>query len=205
LRDIAIQHGGLVIVDDSLSYGVLGRRHGDEAFGDGTGTIRWLSHGHNGILWLASLAKAYGTPIAVLTGPRVVVESLQSTGNRLHASAPSAPDLHAAWRALTLREEVRQRRRRLHALVMLLRTGLINAGLAVRGLPFPVVPIPMPTPMALRWWGLLRSNGIDALVQLPRCLPGAQVSFALSPRHSPVEVGRVVGSLRGIKESSSAA
>jgi 8-amino-7-oxononanoate synthase len=56
LQALVGKSGGRVIVDDSLAFGVLGRRSADSTFGDGTGTARWLGLDHGGLLWLGSRA-----------------------------------------------------------------------------------------------------------------------------------------------------
>jgi 8-amino-7-oxononanoate synthase len=205
LSEIAARSGGVLVVDDSLAYGVLGGRKGGEVFGDGTGTIRWLSRRHDGILWLASFAKAYGTPIAVVTGSRYVIERMRASGNRLHSSPPSTPDVMAAWHALALAPELHRRRQCLQAAVVALRAALTALGLPVVGLPFPVVAIPMSPAVADVWWRRLRADGIDAIVQLPRCRSGALLSFIVRSQHSPQDINRIALSLRRIKESRSAA
>ncbi|TQC47381.1 aminotransferase class I/II-fold pyridoxal phosphate-dependent enzyme [Rhodococcus sp. WS4] len=196
LRDLAVRSGGLLVVDDSLACGVLGRRGHGGLFGDGTGTARWLGASHDGVLWVASFAKAYGAPLAVVTGPPGALRVLRNDGNRLHSSAPSAPDLSAAVRALSLPRELNRRRRRLQGHVVALRSAIARESLPLNGLPFPIVGIPMPTGAAARWWEALRAHGIDAIVQRPRCRRAALLSFVLSSRHSTRDIERLMCSVR---------
>jgi 8-amino-7-oxononanoate synthase len=205
LGEIAAESGGMLVVDDSLACGVLGARKDGEIFGDGTGTIRWLSLRHDRMLWLASFAKAYGTPIAVVTGSHDSIDRMRATGNRLHSSPPSTPDVLAAWRALALAPELHRRRHRLQAVVVALRAAVTALDLPVSGLPFPVVALPMRPAMAVGWWRRLRADGIDALVQLPACRSGALLSFVVRSQHSPQDISRIALTLRRIKESRSAA
>ncbi|MFC0071973.1 hypothetical protein ACFFQW_49985, partial [Umezawaea endophytica] len=101
LREVARAHGGSLVVDDSLACGVLGARRPGEAFGDGSGTPRWSGIDHRDVLWVASLAKAYGAPLAVLTGDADALSRLAVRGpTRVHCGPPSAADPAAADRAL---------------------------------------------------------------------------------------------------------
>ena len=62
LTALASATGGLVIVDDTMAFGVLGRRGRAfvrPGFGDGTGTPGWCEVSHDRMVWLASLAKAH--------------------------------------------------------------------------------------------------------------------------------------------------
>ena len=68
--------GAGVIVDDSLAFGVLGRSDRREPLRDGTGNLRWSGLDHDGFLWLASLAKAYGTPLTVITGDESAIRAV---------------------------------------------------------------------------------------------------------------------------------
>lgn len=82
LQRLALRSGGMVVIDDTLAAGVLGRRSvaGGSVtravpdgglgggFGGGEGTVRWSGLDHRGIVWVASLAKAFGSPLTVITG-----------------------------------------------------------------------------------------------------------------------------------------
>ncbi|MGI5216521.1 aminotransferase class I/II-fold pyridoxal phosphate-dependent enzyme [Nocardia sp. CA-290969] len=204
LRDLAVGSGGLLVLDDSLACGVLGRTVPGEIFGDGTGTPRRFGVNHRDLVWVASFAKAYGTPLAVVTGPEPVLARWRSDGSRLHAAPPSVPDLAAAQRALRLSGPLRRRRMRLQTRVMAARRMLTAAGLPCNGLPFPMVGVPLPVTTAVRWWEMLRVNGIDALVQRPRCRREALLSFALGARHSAAEIHRLGTVLRAVADEGAA-
>ncbi|WP_396911260.1 hypothetical protein [Mycolicibacterium sp.] len=200
LRDRAGETGRLV-VDDSLAFGILGRRGPGNVFGDGSGTAHWSGLDHRGVVWVASFAKAYGSPIAVTTGSAADLSPLRTTGNRLHSSPPSIPDLYAAHRALSMTAELSRRRARLATVVSALRAGIATLGLPVLGLPFPVIGIPLPLRTATSWWQRLRAVGIEAIVQIPRCHAGALLSFVARSEFTPSDVGRIVSALGRISES----
>jgi 8-amino-7-oxononanoate synthase len=174
LQRLAVRSGGLVIVDDTLAAGVLGarperaRRPGDR-FGDGTGTVRWCGLDHRAVLWVASLAKAFGSPLTVVTGCRADVNRLADAGSRWHSSPPSAADLAAAGTALR-DPAAAERRDRLARNVFRVRRALRAAGLPPVGLPFPLVCVRLPAVVdPAGWQRAARAGGLSAVVQQPRC------------------------------------
>ncbi|MGC0236632.1 hypothetical protein ACJJV6_03470 [Arthrobacter nitrophenolicus] len=188
--------GGQVVVDDSLAFGVLGQRDSDGGFGDGTGTARWQGLTHDGVVWLGSLAKAYGTPVTVITGDRGAISRVaRRGGNRLHSSPPSAADLGAGLSALR-NARIPGLRDRLWRLTRWLRQALRNLGLIPHGLPFPVVGVHVDPPLLAREWRAgLAARGLQVLVQLPRCRPGALLSAVVRADHSQADLDRLVRGL----------
>jgi 8-amino-7-oxononanoate synthase len=199
LQQLARDAGGALIVDDSLAFGVLGsRRHGD-VFGDGSGTPNWCGLDHDAIVWVASLAKACGAPLAVTTSDRATIRRLAGEGgNRIHSSPPSAADLAAANRALRDPNANRTRRSRLQGHVLRLRDRLRELGLTVNGLPFPVVSIWLPGSDAQGWWSHLQSAGIRAVLQQSRCKRGVMLTFLVRADHTPADLDRLTVALREI-------
>ena len=207
LQAIAGQSGGQVIVDDSLAFGVLGRTSdGRNGFGDGTGTARWLGLSHDRLLWLGSLAKAYGTPVTVITGDSATVGTVaRNGGNRMHSSPPSAADLAAGIGALRS-SGLPRLRRRLWRLTLWLRTAFADLGLPPMGLPFPIVGTRVGSlPLARRWRTALAAQGVQVLVQLPRCRPGALVSAVVRADHTQADLDRLVQALAAVTRGRRAA
>lgn len=180
--------GGAVVVDDTLAFGVLP-----------AGTTGLLGVGHEGIVWVASLAKAYGAPLAVVTGDRATIARLAREGaNRWHSSPPSAADLAAAATALGDRRGARVRRLALAANVRRVRAAVRAAGLSVVGRPFPMVTVPFPTVrQAHRWCAHLRARGVRTVVQVPRCRPGALLTLLVRADHAAAELDLLADSLAG--------
>ncbi|WP_433158557.1 aminotransferase class I/II-fold pyridoxal phosphate-dependent enzyme [Kribbella sp. CA-247076] len=199
LQRAAVEAGGTLVVDDSLAFGVLGRRRRGDAFGEGSGTPTWRGLDHQAILWVASLAKACGAPLAVTTGDRATIRRLARTGgNRVHSSPPSSADLGAATMALY--GDHRARRSQLQSNVLRLRNRLRDLGLPVNGLPFPVVSIRVPD--AYEWWSELRSAGIRAVLQQSRCRPGVMLSVLVRADHSPADLDRLTAALRAVRRGA---
>jgi 8-amino-7-oxononanoate synthase len=206
VQALAGKTGGRVIVDDSLGFGVLGRRSVDGGFGDGTGTVRWAGLKHDGVVWLASLAKAYGTPVTVITGDVPTITRLaRYGGNRLHSSPPSAADLGAGLNAIR-DSHIPRLRARLWRLTRWLRQAFSDLGLPPLGLPFPIVGIPVKSvQLAQRWRSGLADRGVQSLVQLPRCQPGALLSAVVRADHSQADLDRIVRSLALVTRDRQAA
>jgi 8-amino-7-oxononanoate synthase len=199
LRRLARDTGGDLIVDDSLAFGVLGNKLRGEVFGDGSGTPGWCGLDHTAIVWVASLAKACGAPLAVTTGDSSTIRRLAADGgNRVHSSPPSAADLAAAGTALHDTNDNRARRTRLQGHVLRLRNRMRDIGLSVNGLPFPVVSIPLPGSDAQRWWSQLQSAGIRAVLQQSRCKRGVMLTFLVRADHTPTDLDRLTVALRAI-------
>lgn len=193
LRRTAAATGGAVIVDDTLAFGVLGRRRSpDDPFGDGTGTVRWAGLAHDGIVWVASLAKAYGSPLAVVTGDRATVARLADAGSRWHCSPPPPSDLVAALAALSDPRGAAGRQR-LRRNVLRVRHDLLAGGLRPVGRAFPVVGVPPRRGTdPVRWRDLLAARGVDAVVQRPRCTTGPLLTLHVRADHTPAQLDRVV-------------
>ncbi|WP_457946086.1 hypothetical protein ACTAQI_11920 [Pseudarthrobacter sp. alpha12b] len=206
LQALATKTGGQVIVDDSLAFGVLGRTSGERGFGDGTGTARWLGLAHDRLLWLGSLAKAYGTPVTVITGDSATIGVVaRRGGNRMHSSPPSAADLAAGIGALRC-SRLPRLRQRLWRLTLWLRKAFRDLGLPPMGLPFPIVGTRVGSlPLARRWHAALAAQGLQVLVQLPRCRPGALLSAVVRADHTQADLDRLVRGLATVTQDRRAA
>lgn len=206
MQKIISHTGGFVIVDDSLGYGILGRRLLGDTFGDGTGTVHWCGSDHTNTIWVASLAKAYGTPVAVITGDTAtLMKVVREGGNHLHSSAPSAADITAAVSAL--REPTLHRRRsRLLDNTLALRRAYRSVGLTPVGLPFPVVAIAVPDHgRAIRWWTRLGRLGLHTLLLRPHHGGGALLTAVVRSEHSDVALHRLADVLGTLNEREVAA
>jgi len=141
--EIAAANRGWLIVDDTQALGVLGSAPSAAApLGtDGGGALRWHGLRDAPLLIGASLAKAFGAPLAVLGGPATILDPFRDASLvRLHCSPPSAAAIAAARRGLAIAQQLGgSLRRRLVQLVTRLRQRLAAAGLRPIGtLPFPV-------------------------------------------------------------------
>ncbi|MDB4873752.1 MAG: aminotransferase class [Gemmatimonadetes bacterium] len=108
--------GGMLVVDDTQGLGILGarsdRRH---PYGvGGGGTMRQSGIAGVDVVIMASLAKGFGAPVAVLAGSANLIRRFRrDAATRVHCSPPSIPTLLAAQRALNINarygDTIRQR------------------------------------------------------------------------------------------------
>ena len=87
-----------------------------------------------------------------------------------------------------------------------LRQALNDLGLAPLGLPFPIVGTRVDSLLlARRWRNGLAARGVQALVQLPRCQPGALLSAVVRADHSQADLDRLVRGLAQVTRDRRAA
>jgi 8-amino-7-oxononanoate synthase len=98
-------HRGILVVDDSQGLGVFGEP-GPGAFGRGGGGTPAAQRvaGDPALLLLASLSKAFSTPMAVLSGPARLLDPVRAGLTRVHCSPPAVPAVRAAVQALHTNE-----------------------------------------------------------------------------------------------------
>ncbi|MDR5757123.1 aminotransferase class I/II-fold pyridoxal phosphate-dependent enzyme [Caballeronia sp. LZ035] len=140
---------GLLVIDDTQSLGILGGApDGSVPYGrGGGGVLRW--HGVSGarIIVGASLAKAFGAPLAGIAGSSALIEQFRDASRtRVHCSPPSVAAIRAAQNALRINADYGDALRRcLHARVECLRVAMTCAGLRLRtAFPFPMQHFDVP-------------------------------------------------------------
>ncbi|WEF34701.1 aminotransferase class I/II-fold pyridoxal phosphate-dependent enzyme [Pseudoduganella chitinolytica] len=180
---VAQRHGGLLLLDDTQALGLLGRHGGGSA----------RRHGIAGmpVLVGASLAKAFGVPLAVLAGGAAWVRRFERVSDtRLHASPPSQAVVAAARRALRINAVCGDAlRRTLAQRVAQFRAAAQGAGLPCDGGAFPVqsVTLPAGADLAAAHAALCHAG----VLALPQYRAGrARLTFLLRADHAPTDVAR---------------
>lgn len=194
--DIAAGYGGWLVLDDTQPLGLLG------SHGGGSAPLHGLSvpqHGQQGppLLVGASLAKAFGAPLAVLAGSAAMLARFEQRSLAcIHASPPSVAVIMAARRALHINRACGARlRQALRRRIQQFRAGLAGAGIACAGGMFPVQVVPLaadangPVLQAA-----LQSEGVLALLQ--GHAGAARLTFLLRAGHSARAVACVVAVLK---------
>jgi len=104
-KEMVLNAGGLLILDDTQALGILGanpRSGFPYGFGGG-GSLQYQNIFDLKVLIVASLAKGFGVPIAVLSGSGEMIEKFKwESETRVHCSPPSAVDIHATEHALAI-------------------------------------------------------------------------------------------------------
>ncbi|MFS0757506.1 hypothetical protein ABC383_22785 [Noviherbaspirillum sp. 1P10PC] len=185
---VAARHDGFLVLDDTQAIGILG---GDadalHPLGrNGGGSLCW--HGLSGprILSGASLAKAFGAPLAVLAGDFEFIRQWRAQSATLvHCSPPSAVAIQAARRALDInRLHGEALRQTLCLLAQRLQAWATGSGLMPVGrLPFPVQSFHAPGQSAMALQQGLMRRGVRAIVTLACDGVSRLLTFLLCARH----------------------
>ena len=89
------------MIDDTQALGILGHSPGgSRPYGEGGGGMaRWSNISGPHLVVVASLAKAFGAPLAALSGSEAFVGHFEERSEtRVHCSPPSLAAIHA-WSA----------------------------------------------------------------------------------------------------------
>ncbi|HEX6041288.1 aminotransferase class I/II-fold pyridoxal phosphate-dependent enzyme [Longimicrobium sp.] len=189
------ERGGLLVVDDTQALGILGAGadgHPPYGFGGG-GSARWWGLDGPELVIGASLAKAFGAPVAALSGSAALVRRFRALpGTRMHGSPPSVAAVRAAARALALnRARGDALRARLADRIGTLRRMLADAGLGTTGGGFPVQTVTgLADPAAAH--ARLAAAGMRAVL---RAAPGPALTLLLRADHTDDELARAAGAL----------
>ncbi|MDQ1245704.1 MAG: 8-amino-7-oxononanoate synthase [Actinomycetota bacterium] len=194
--------GGMVVVDDTQSLGLIGPGpRSDAPFGDGGGgaAARQGVSEDAPLVVVASTAKAFGAPLAVVAGPAALIDEIRRAGPcQVHSSAPSAAAEAALQNAVTDAAGGAARRRRLAGAARLFRELIKVAGLETahsRDWPMQIVLIPGRDVISA-YIGL-RRRGVRAVPVRRRCQPGTGLAFLLTADH-PSSV--IVSAVRLLEE-----
>ncbi|CAN7296117.1 aminotransferase class I/II-fold pyridoxal phosphate-dependent enzyme [Pseudoduganella sp. LjRoot289] len=210
--EIAARGGGYLVLDDTQALGLLGLNGGGSAVlhclagaapdrpagGAGRQRAGIAAHGCSGapVLVGASLAKAFGAPLAALAGSAPLMARFEAeSGTRVHGSPPSSAAIAAGLRALRLNRSCGDAlRTTLRLRVRQFRAGLAAAGIACRGGLFPVQVVPLAAHVdGAALHAALQAGGVAALLQ--RHGGSAALTFLLRAGHSPGDVARALAAL----------
>ncbi len=198
-------HDGLLVVDTTQGLGVVGPAptRGQPLGLGGRGVFAQTSTPTTGAVAIASLSKAFGTPLAVISGPPSLLRPMQRSGSFVHCSPPPRPAVDAGLRALRLAqsEEGDQRRRVLSARVTQLRRGLARMGLPSRGGSFPVLVVELAPSVVRRAHRALLAAGIATLPLAGHLGTDGGLGFALTARHRSAEVAGLLRELARLRLS----
>jgi 8-amino-7-oxononanoate synthase len=175
---MAREAGGYVVLDDTQALGVLGPAGG--------GSLRKSGEAGDDMVLVASLAKGFGVPIAMLGGSAVLIGSFRERSETMtHCSPPSIPSLRAAEHALALNTvQGDHLRDRLMGLLRRFRQALSRRRLHTTGGMFPVQTIACPGESAQMLYDELLKRGVRAVLHKDRSSSAARVSLIITAGHS---------------------
>lgn len=198
------RYGGHLVLDDTQALGILGDAPtAEQPYGrGGGGLLRWAGVRSKDVTVIASLAKGFGVPVAVLSGSENLIDDFeQKSQTRVHCSPPSVAVLYAAAHALALnRTQDEARRRRLLRLVRHFRAALAEAGLSAHGGLFPVqtfIPINRRVARDLHR-RLLQARVCTALLRASSG-HGAELGFVLNARQHVREIDHAVDAIAKLR------
>jgi len=185
-----------LLVDDTQAIGILGTRSagGSPIGAGGGGSLRW--HGvtapdSHRVLIVTSLAKAFGAPVAALSGSTPLIATFENgSRTRVHCSPPSVPNIRALSHALALNREYGDSlRSRLLSLVTRFRKGLRSQGIRTESGLFPVQSIAVPVDHDPHDFAeMLRRRGVAAVVTRNRETAEARLTFIITARHTFADI-----------------
>jgi len=207
--EVVQRRSGLVVLDDTQALGLFGTSPSrEEPFGaNGGGSLRRQNLAGAPIVVGASLAKSFGVPLAVVTGPaRVIAAFAEGSAMRSHTSPPSAPLIHAGRAALALSaRRGGELRRRLARRIDEFRRATAAIGLALAGGAFPVQSVigPVddgetdvgPDDDTLRAHEILQALGIRTVITRPACRRRRALTFVLRANHRRDELEHALRAL----------
>lgn len=196
---IVQEHGGQLVIDDTQALGILGDKPGAiNPYGSGGGgSLRWSGARDPRIVVIASLAKAFGAPIAALVGSTRFVQHFEEhSATRVHCSPPSIASFRAAALALAINTARGDalRTRLLHR-VRYFRQALAATGLRATGGLFPVQTINLRRLDAVWLHEKLHQQGIHTILQRVRDDGGARLSLIITALHRRSDIDRTVEAL----------
>jgi 8-amino-7-oxononanoate synthase len=192
--DRVARQGGYLVLDDTQALGVLGEQDGSPYGRRGGGSLRWQEIASPYMIVGSSLAKGFGTPMALLAGSASTIRRFEEQSDtRIHCSPPSLAALHAAEHALAVNRTRGDRlRQHLAQLVRRFRAGLGALGLGAEGGLFPVQVLKATSIAADTLHERLLGLGVRTIV-MRRCRDiGARVAFLISALHRSSDIDRAI-------------
>lgn len=198
--NLAARAGGWLVIDDTQALGIFGSSaDARRPYGEGGGgMLRFSRLSSPRLVVVASLAKAFGTPVAALSGCAAFVRQFeQRSGTRMHCSPPSLAVIHAMARALRINGLYgKALRSRLTRLVGRFRVRLREAGIVPIGGLFPVQTLPLiPGVDTLTLHDRLRGAGISTVLHRHPKLRVPRISFLITAAHNLGEIDRAADAL----------
>jgi len=203
-------YGGYLVLDDTQALGILGQDASprDPLGRGGGGTMRWFNERDARVVLVASLAKAFGAPVAVVAGTQETVERFERNAEtRVHCSPVSAPALHAAENALAMNSYGGDRlRAALCSLIARLKKKLEGSALRPRCGMFPVQTFAGSRTLPAGYLHRrLAAAEIETVLQRDRTTGAPRMAAMVTVKHTARDIDRLATVLLGIEAARGAA
>jgi 8-amino-7-oxononanoate synthase len=196
--------GGFVVVDDTQALGIFGSKPRSVApYGmGGGGSLRLLELEGSDVVVVASLAKAFGVPVAVIAGPFQRIHQFERRSfTRIHSSPVSAAMMASVRSAAQInRLHGEWLRRRLARLVRKFQNGLRELGLSHTHGCFPVQTVEDSGGLdAVATSAALEAAGVQTVVTRDQPFGTPKMSFILTAAHQEEEIDQALACLARIR------
>jgi 8-amino-7-oxononanoate synthase len=194
-------------MDDTQALGIFGHSPSkSNPYGiGGGGILKWSNHsGNPRALVVSSMAKAFGVPVAILSGSKDMISRFKDRSRiRVHCSPPSYASIHAAEHALALNLKFGDKLRlRLLKLVRYFRDLTSKAGFLLRGGVFPVQTLSgLESHDTVRLHEHLFQNGIRTVLHKGKAGARTLLSFIISAFHKFSDIDYLVKKLNEFTRS----
>ena len=203
---IAEHFGGYLIIDDTQAFGILGHSPTKEnLYGlNGGGILQWTGNANKkNVLVVSSLAKAFGVPVAVLSGSDIMIKRFKDfSETRVYCSPASNAVVVAAHHAITLNRKIGNKLRQyLLRLVLYFCNLMSRAGFHLKGGVFPVQTLsPLMAQQAIEIHEHLFGHGVRSVLHKDRDTNRTSLSFLINVSHKLSDINFLVNTLIKFKE-----
>jgi 8-amino-7-oxononanoate synthase len=190
-------YGGWLLLDDTQALGIFGFSPGADApYGRaGGGMLPRLQLSGPDLMVISSMAKAFGAPVAVLSGSRKAVDEFElKSETRMHCSPPSLPVIRAAHRALAVnRAHGDELRLRLCSLVRRFRRRALRVGFPCMEGLFPVQTLVAESNAhTLALHNRLLHCGVRSVLRYDERASVPRISFVITASHTPEMIDQAI-------------
>jgi 8-amino-7-oxononanoate synthase len=196
---------GNIIIDDTQAFGIFGERKTNFFYGDnGGGILKWLDVFDNNIISITSLAKAFGAPMAVMSGNTEFITSFKDNSDTRVTSSPvSIAHLNAGLNALRINgTEGDRRRKKLENNVVAIRGALMTSGINVTGSIFPVQSLTFSgSDYVNLFYAKLNNQGIRTVLAHGHLPSETLLSFIIRSNHNEEELEKLLHSIKSLFEN----
>lgn len=191
---------GWLVLDDTQTLGLLGQNPSPSLpFGSGGGGILpWVGVASEQVVLIASLAKALGTPLAVLSGSKAVVQGFRERSHTRTYCSPPSPWLveHALYALRQHAQAGEWRRRLLVGNIRYFQAQLRGLGIRLEGGVFPVQKLVFPHGwQCVAVYRYLRQRQVETVVTRTDC-GACALTVILRAGHRRDAIQRLVKLLR---------